>query len=177
MDMKAAVAASNSIVLLPRLSHGALHPQITSCGILSLPRSTLQTVSMAERKQSLPGNVVRASSGQDYESGSGGGRSIVDANMPFLRKRINKMKLQEGTKIFRFPPELESEWMEWEKELYPTYHSKICQSMGLLHNYLIYTRPSVALAGLTAMALVVTASVILVLVTSVNSIYLARLGA
>jgi hypothetical protein len=97
----------------------------------------------------------------------------VDANMPFLRKRINKLKLEEETKIRRFPLELESEWMEWEKELYPTYHSKICQSMGLLHNYLIYTRPSVALASLSAVALVVTASVILVFVTSVNSIHLA----
>jgi len=71
MDMRAAVAASNSIVLLPRLSHGDLNPKITSCGLLSLPRRTLYTVTMAERKQSLPGNVVRASSGQDYESGSG----------------------------------------------------------------------------------------------------------
>ena len=73
MDMRAIVAESNIRGLCPRLSHGAIHPQITSCGLLSLPRIMLQIVSMVERKKrkkSLPQNVVRASSGQDYECGN-----------------------------------------------------------------------------------------------------------
>lgn len=167
MDIGGAAAASNIMVLLPR----------TSCGlILSLPLRTLQKVSMAERKQSLQKNVVRASFGPDYESGNGGRRSIVDANMPFLRKRINHLRLQEAERENRRFRQ-EREWMDWEKEMYPMYHSRICQWVGLLHNYLMYTRPTVALATLSAMVLVVTASIILVLFTSVNSVHLPGLGA
>lgn len=179
MDIRGATAASNIMVLLPRTSHGALQPQIICCGLHLLPRRTLQRASMAERKQSLQRNVVRANFGPDYDSDSGGERSIVDANMPFLRKRINNLKLQEEKRNCRFHPEeeLESGWMDWEKEVYPTYHSRICQWMGLLHNYLIYTRPTVALATLSALALVVTASIMVLLAISVNSIHLPRFGA
>lgn len=135
---------------------------------------------MAEGKQSLRPKVVRASSSPEYESGSGGGRSIVDANMPLLRKRINKLKIQEEERKGDRPAppeeELESEWMEWEKKLYPTYHFKVCEMIGLLHNYLIETRPSVALATLSLNVFVAAASVLVLLVASVNSLHLSRLG-
>lgn len=148
--------------------------------LLPLHSQTLQRVSMAERKQWLPSNVVRASSSAEYDSGGEGRRSIVDANMSLLRRRINQLKLQEEERYGgREPPEeeyLESKWMQWEKKLYPAYHSKVCEMMGLLQSYLMNTRPSVALASLSFTVLIVAASVISVLVTSVNTINLTQFG-
>lgn len=128
----------------------------------------------------LASNVVRASSSAEYDSGGEGGRSIVDANMSLLRRRINQLKLQEEERNGgRDPAEeeyLESKWMEWEKKLYPVYHFKVCEMMGLLQSYLMNTRPSVALASLSFTVLIVAASVISVLVASVNTIHLTRIG-
>lgn len=155
--------------------------RLASAGYSLLTDRTLQKVSAAQRKQllSLP-KVVRGSSSPEYESGSGGGRSIVDANMPLLRKRIKKLKIQEEERNRdRAPPEeeLESEWMEWEKKLYPTYHFKVCEMIGLLHSYLMNTRPSVALATLSLTVFFAAASVLVLLVTSINSIHLSRFRA
>jgi len=177
MDMKASATASNKWRRLS-CTDGSFHPQVTSCGLLPLNRQTLQRVSMAERKQSLPPNhVVTASSSPDYESGRGGGKSIVDANMPLLRKRLNTLRLQEERNNERYTPEEGSQRMQWEEELSRTYHSKICEAMRLLHNYLLYTRPSVALANLSIMAIVVATSVLSVMVLIVSNIHVCGFGA
>lgn len=177
MNMKSAIATSSK---WPRLSciGGSFHPQVTSCGLLPLHRRKLQRVSMAERKQSLPPNyvVITASSSQDYGFGSGGGKSIVDANMPLLRKRLDELKLQEERNNERSTPEEGSEQMQWEEEVSHTYLSKVFETMDLLHNYLMHTRPSVALASLSVMALVVAASVLFVLLLIVRNIHVKGLG-
>lgn len=103
----------------------------------------------------------------------------MDANMSLLRRQINHLKLQEEERNsgrVSYGEELESEWMEWEKKLYPAYHFKVCETMGLLQSYLMNTRPSVALASLSLTVLVVAASVISVFVTSVNILHLTRFG-
>eukprot|EP01018_Ginkgo_biloba_P027241 Gb_20337 [translate_table: standard] len=126
-----------------------------SCGLLPLERqmghTKVPTFSTQNRKKNkMHPNVVKASSG-DSEFGAGG-PSIVDANMIVLRKRMNDLNMQERNYE---PPE---EWMEWEKKVYPAYHSTICHAIGLLQNYLMNTRPSFAIATLSLMSLSVAAS-------------------
>lgn len=178
MDMKSATAAGNK---WPRLSctDGPFHLQVTSSGLLPFHRRKLQRVSIAERKLSLPPNylVTAASSSQDYDFGSEGGKSIVDANMPLLRKRLNELKLQEDRNNERSTPAERSERMQWEDELSLTYLSKVCEMMYLLHNFLMQTRPSVALASLSVMAVIVSGSVLFVLALIVRNIHVTVFGA
>eukprot|EP01018_Ginkgo_biloba_P027240 Gb_20326 [translate_table: standard] len=111
----------------------------------------------SQKKKKVTPNVVKASLA-DYEFGAGsvhafhGGPSIVDANITILRKRMNEVKMQERNYK---PPE---EWREWEKNVYPAYHSSICHAIGLLQSYLMNARPSVAVATLSLMSLSVAAS-------------------
>ncbi|VVB03730.1 unnamed protein product [Arabis nemorensis] len=71
----------------------------------------------------------------------GGGR-LVDENMIVLRKRIHEMKMVERNYE---PP---SHWMDWEKRLYNSYDSVICDTVGLLQSFLMNSRPTVAIATL-----------------------------
>lgn len=152
--MKAAAAVSNK---WPRASctDGSFNPEVTCCSLFLLNRRTFQKVSMVLGKQSLPPNfVATASSNPDFKSGSGGGKSIVDANMPLLRKRLKRLKLKERNNEMSTPDG--GERIQWEEELSPSYQCKIWEPICLLHNYLM------PLASLSVMALVVAASVLFV---------------
>lgn len=85
---------------------------------------------------------------------AGGGKSIVDANMPLLRKRLKRLKLKERNNEMSTPDG--GERIQWEEELSPSYQCKIWEPICLLHNYLM------PLASLSVMALVVAASVLFV---------------
>ncbi|GLJ09335.1 hypothetical protein SUGI_0106850 [Cryptomeria japonica] len=77
----------------------------------------------------------------DYDCSEG--PNMVDANMSVLRQRVYELKLQESC----YHPS--QEWMEWEKNMLPHYHSTISQATGILQWYLMSTRPSIALAALS----------------------------
>ncbi|XP_059644635.1 uncharacterized protein LOC132286332 isoform X2 [Cornus florida] len=79
-------------------------------------------------------------SGHDY-----GGRP-VDENMIILRMRIREAKMLEG---IHSPPE---NWMEWEKRYYAHYNEDVCEAVGLLHSFLMDTRPCLAF-GMAALIL------------------------
>ncbi|GLT35033.1 hypothetical protein SLA2020_095180 [Shorea laevis] len=72
---------------------------------------------------------------------------IVDESMIVLRKRIHEMKMIERNYE---PP---ADWMDWEKRVYTSYDSMICEIMGVLQSQLMNTRPSVALGMMALIAL------------------------
>ncbi|MQL92659.1 hypothetical protein Taro_025280 [Colocasia esculenta] len=75
-------------------------------------------------------------------------RSPVDEGMVHLRRRIRLMKGVE-------PPE---HWARWEKRYYRGYCTDVYAAVGLLQNVLMGTRPGVALAVATLVALSVPTS-------------------
>ncbi|KZV34347.1 Mediator of RNA polymerase II transcription subunit 18 [Dorcoceras hygrometricum] len=83
-----------------------------------------------------------------------GRRSIVDENMIVLRQRIHEIDTVDD------PP---SGWMDWEKDIYPSYDMIICDGMRFLQSYLMETRPSVALGmiGLIALSVPISIGVVL----------------
>eukprot|EP01018_Ginkgo_biloba_P027261 Gb_16481 [translate_table: standard] len=134
-----------------------------SCGLLPLQKQMVSAKvstfsSQIQKKKKMPPNMVKASSA-DYGFGAGS-PNIVDANMTILRKRMNEIKMQERN--YKAP----QEWMEWERKVYPAYHSSICHAIGLLQNYLMNVRPSFAVVTLSLMSLGLAASVSLVFTIS-----------
>lgn len=87
----------------------------------------------------------------------GSGSRLVDGSMIVLRKRMHEMKMMERNYE---PP---SDWMDWEKQIYTSYDSFICEMMGLLQIQLMNTRPSLALGILALLILSVPTSTALVL--------------
>lgn len=85
-----------------------------------------------------------------------GGRSIVDENMIVLRKRIREREMVEREDE---PP---VGWMDWEKDIYPSYGMIICDAMRFLQCYLMETRPSLALGviGLIALSVPISTGVV-----------------
>lgn len=59
--------------------------------------------------------------------------------------------------------ELPSEWMDWEKRVYASYDSVICDAMGHLQSYLMETRPSLAIGMFVLIALSVPTSAAVVM--------------
>eukprot|EP00253_Pinus_taeda_P009114 PITA_09114 len=113
---------------------------------------------MLKRKKRVSGHVIRAANpGSDcpFDSGSW---SIVDANMIVLRKRISEMKAKEENYEFQ------AEWMQWERNLYPSHQSNILQAIGWLQLSLINARPSVVFAVLTLITLWLPTSVLIAMV-------------
>ncbi|CAI9758425.1 unnamed protein product [Fraxinus pennsylvanica] len=92
----------------------------------------------------------------------------VDKNMIFLRMRIKKIKMLEGSSSSPDMPKSKempnSNWKEWEKKYCRHYQRDICEGVGLLQSYLMNTRPSVALGMLTLIALSVPLSTSVVLI-------------
>lgn len=80
--------------------------------------------------------------------------SLVDDNMIVLRVRMREMKMMEE---FDYPP---SHWMEWEKQYYAhhNYNTDVCEAVGLLQNFLMNIRPSVALGILALLFMCVLIS-------------------
>lgn len=80
------------------------------------------------------------SGGRDY-----GGR-LVDEDMIVLRLRMREARALE---VCNNPP---SDWMEWEKDYFADYkyNADVCEAIGWLQNFLLNTRPSVAL-GMVAL--------------------------
>ncbi|XP_075524178.1 uncharacterized protein LOC142556597 [Primulina tabacum] len=85
-----------------------------------------------------------------------GGRNIVDENMIVLRKRIREMGMVERDDE---PP---AGWMDWEKDIYPSYDMIICDAMRFLQWYLMETRPCFALGiiGLIALSVPISTAVV-----------------
>ncbi|KDP22670.1 hypothetical protein JCGZ_02512 [Jatropha curcas] len=77
------------------------------------------------------------------------GGSAVDENMILLRVRIREMKITEESDN---PP---SHWMEWEKQYYAysNYYNDVYEAVGLLQNFLMNIRPSLAF-GILAVVLI-----------------------
>lgn len=113
---------------------------------------------MSKKMKRVSNHVIRAAnSGSDRQFDSGSW-SIVDANMIVLRKRISEMKAQEENY------ELQVEWMQWERNLYPSHQSNVLHAIGWLQFSLINARPSVGLAVLALTTLWLPTSVVLAMV-------------
>ncbi|OMO55574.1 hypothetical protein CCACVL1_27170 [Corchorus capsularis] len=76
----------------------------------------------------------RERNGPDYMG------KLVDESMIVLRMRIKEMKISESKQL----EELPSAWMEWEKQYLLQYNADVCEAMGLLQNFLMNIRPSLA---------------------------------
>lgn len=76
--------------------------------------------------------------------------------MIVLRKRIREMEMVERDDE---PP---VGWMDWEKDIYPSYDMIICDAMRFLQSYLMETRPSLALGviGLIALSVPISTGVV-----------------
>ncbi|KAH7533870.1 uncharacterized protein LOC132803508 [Ziziphus jujuba] len=84
----------------------------------------------------------KGTNGRDYEG------KLVDENMIELRIRIQEMKMLEmGDEQ---PP---SDWMEWEKDYFEYYKEDVCEGIGLLQNWLMNVRPSLALGFVALVSL------------------------
>ncbi|XP_048229680.1 uncharacterized protein LOC125370068 [Ricinus communis] len=81
----------------------------------------------------------REGKGRDYWGSS------VDEGMIVLRRRIREINMVEESCDHH---EVSPGWMEWEKEYYVHYNQDVCEAMGLLQNYLMNVRPSLALGTL-----------------------------
>ncbi|URE09867.1 hypothetical protein MUK42_22138 [Musa troglodytarum] len=96
-----------------------------------------------------------------------GGGGLVDRSMIVLRKRIHEMKMAESNY------EAPSEWMDWEKRYYTSYHADVCEILCLLQTLLTGTRPGVAIGMMAALVLSVSTSAIFIsfhLIAAANSV-------
>lgn len=98
---------------------------------------------------------------------------IVDEGMIVLRKRIHEMRMIETNYE---PP---ADWMDWEKRIYTSYDSMICDFMGVLQSLLMNTRPSVALGmmALIALSLPISAAVVFSQLTEMTTWILTGIDA
>jgi hypothetical protein len=55
-------------------------------------------------------------------------------------------------KIVEMNHDLPSNWMGWEKQYFFRYNEDVCEALGLLQNFLMSTRPSLAF-GLIALVI------------------------
>lgn len=76
--------------------------------------------------------------------------------MIVLRNRIREMEMVDDDE----PP---AGWMDWEKDIYPSYDMIICDAMRLLQSYLMETRPCFALGmiGLIALSVPISTAVVM----------------
>ncbi|XP_042447788.1 uncharacterized protein LOC122032544 [Zingiber officinale] len=95
---------------------------------------------------------------------------LVDEDMIVLRKRIYEMKMAEASY------EAPTEWADWEKRYYTSYHANVCDVLCLLQTVLMSTRPSFAIGIAVVMALSVPTSAVFIsfhLVEALKAISLA----
>ncbi|KAK7357689.1 hypothetical protein VNO80_16984 [Phaseolus coccineus] len=79
---------------------------------------------------------------------------MVDENMILLRMRIREIEMME------MKGKTPSDWCEWEKENYENYVSDVCEALGLLQRLLINTRPSLALATIVLIILIMSMPIV-----------------
>ncbi|GLJ32494.1 hypothetical protein SUGI_0653840 [Cryptomeria japonica] len=91
-------------------------------------------------------------------SDASGRMGFGDEDMIVLRCRIHKLRMEENNYI---PPQ---NWMQWEKNWYPTYHSDVCSFVVRLQNILLNSRPSIAVGILALITFSVPASLLLLLI-------------
>ncbi|KAJ8761273.1 hypothetical protein K2173_001329 [Erythroxylum novogranatense] len=126
--------------------------ETTNLSSLSLPEYSCKTTNLSSL--SLPKysckcprwGTLAVRAGRETTKGDGWGNP-VDDNMIVLRMRMKEMKMLE--KSYE-PPQ---EWMEWEKKYYEHYNKDICEAVGLLQNYFMSVRPSLALGTLAFLVL------------------------
>lgn len=125
---------ATKVITLPKVSQGPFSPAL-------VPRR--------RRSNGCVACASRETNGRDY-----GGR-LVDENMIVLRLRIQDMKKLQMDHEANQPP---SQWMEWEKQYYVYYKEDVYEGIGLLQNYLMSIRPSLALGCLALFMLSVPIS-------------------
>uniref|UniRef100_A0A7N0VAY5 Uncharacterized protein n=1 Tax=Kalanchoe fedtschenkoi TaxID=63787 RepID=A0A7N0VAY5_KALFE len=148
-----------------KIKHRSHIPASMESASASLCSSMLPLNRPAARTRRLAGLVAasaRRSGGHD-EQHWGSGR-MVDENLIVLRKRIHETKMIE--KNYE-PP---AEWMEWEKKLYTSYDSMVCEAVGMLQARLMESRPSRVLAMALLISLSVPASFTLLLLRVLDSL-------
>ncbi|GMN28300.1 hypothetical protein TIFTF001_002013 [Ficus carica] len=91
------------------------------------------------------GGGVKACASRGTNGRDNGGR-LVDENMIVLRMRIRGVKMLENGHDGRDQPP--SDWMEWEKQYFVHYNEDVLEGIGLLQNYLMNIRPSLALGAM-----------------------------
>lgn len=92
--------------------------------------------------------------GHDYDG------KVVDENMIILRKRIHEMRIEKTN----HEPEPPSHWMEWEKQYYVNYDSRIREAVELLQSEVMNnTRPSLALGMVALIMLSVPTSMVVIM--------------
>ncbi|KAJ9173020.1 hypothetical protein P3X46_016198 [Hevea brasiliensis] len=139
----------------------------TTALLLQFNTCRRRSSNLQHRKRLLGMSVKAArrdSSERDY-----GGR-LVDENMITLRMRIREMKMLETSTssdddLHQILP---SDWMEWEKKHFFNYNKDVCEVLGLLQNYFLNTRPSLALGMLALVALIVPISTGVVLFSALQ---------
>ncbi|OMO73398.1 hypothetical protein COLO4_27128 [Corchorus olitorius] len=87
-----------------------------------------------EKSSSFIMASFRERNGPDYMG------KLVDESMIVLRMRIKEIKISESKQL----EELPSGWTEWEKQYLVQYNADVCEAMGLLQNFLMNIRPSLA---------------------------------
>ena len=127
---------------------------------LSLPKLPCQPFSFTMRHQRRCVNLTVAASGETNNRDYWG--KLVDKNMIVLRLRMREMKILETNYE---PP---SNWMEWEKKYFLRYNDDVCEALGLLQDYLMNMRPSLALGIITFLTFSVLISIGLILFHAID---------
>ncbi|XP_073053924.1 uncharacterized protein [Primulina eburnea] len=122
----------------------------------ALLTSSIPRMVETNRRRRHTNLMVTFAKRRDIHDQNFGGRNIVDENMIVLRKRIREMGMVEKDEE---PP---AGWMDWEKDIYPSYDMIICDAMRFLQWYLMETRPSFALGiiGLIALSVPISTAVV-----------------
>ncbi|GLJ32497.1 hypothetical protein SUGI_0653910 [Cryptomeria japonica] len=97
-------------------------------------------------------------------SHASGRTGFGDEDMIVLRCRIHKLRREERNYI---PPQ---DWMKWEKNWYPTYHSDVCSFLVRLQSIFLNSRPGIAIGILGLISFSVPASVLLLLSESLHNL-------
>ena len=71
-------------------------------------------------------------------------------------------------KILETNYEPPSNWMEWEKKYFLRYNDDVCEALGLLQDYLMNMRPSLALGIITFLTFSVLISIGLIVFHAVD---------
>ncbi|KAE8022027.1 hypothetical protein FH972_007867 [Carpinus fangiana] len=117
--------------------------EATNCSLPTHPYRLFSLTSPRQRRRRSVNLIAAASGGADGRDYWG---RLVDENMIVLRWRIREMKIVEMNH------DLPSNWMGWEKQYFFRYNEDVCEALGLLQNFLMSTRPSLAF-GLIALVI------------------------
>ncbi|EXC20570.1 hypothetical protein L484_027125 [Morus notabilis] len=105
------------------------------------------------------GGSAKACSSRGTNGSRDSGGRLVDENMIVLRMRIRDAKMLERSTHHDHDDHNDRlEWMDWEKQYFVNYQEDVLEGIGLLQNWLMNTRPSLALGFLALFTMSVTIS-------------------